>query len=415
MESDIVRLASIVSSSTATLDRAMQEHGLRMPSFDAESPVQLTLLSEDMATARDTAINACMELLDHLKGPLTCLLPLYNGSSLQVISRYSIASHVPLSGEISYHDLSTACGVHVHDLKQVVRYAIVFHRLFAEQRKGYVSHSAGSRLIAQDPIVRAGMEQFDEFYGSCARAVDSMDQFQGHEPNETGFSLSHNTSEGLFEYLRSRPLKAKQFAEGIKFYKGPIPAYSPDLLVQGYPFHSLPEGAVVVDMGGSDGHVGRTIAQANPHVQVIVQDLPGVVEEAEAAGKARPGIQFQAHDIFTPQPVVAEVYLLRWILQDWPDDYVVRILRQLVSVLRKGARVVVNESLCPDSGSLPLATERYIRHMDLMMYAINKSRLRDEEEWQQLFHEADARFGTIRCWTPPGSALAIIEAVWEGE
>ncbi|GAD93055.1 hypothetical protein BC1G_02945 [Paecilomyces variotii No. 5] len=420
--SEISRLASVISSSTATLDQYLKDNKIPEPSFDAQAPPQLALKSAEAFQAKSSAINACLELLDRLQGPLTCMLPLYNGSALQAISRFNIAAHVPLDGtEISYPDLAKASGMHVDDLKQVIRFAIVFHRLFQEPRKGYVVHSAGSRKIAEDPIVQAGVGQFDEFYGSFARTVDAMTQFHGHEPNEAGFCLSHNTNEDLFSYLRSRPAAAKQFSEAMKFYTGPIPAYSPNLLVQGYPWSELGKGATVVDMGGSTGHVANLIAQAAPGVQVIVEDLPHVVTEAESTKSAEAQeqkqylpVQFKAHDFFTPQTVAADAYLLRWVLHDWPDHYVLKILRQLVPSLKKGARVIVNESLCPESGSLPLATERYIRYMDLMMLAINKSRLRDEEEWQQLFHEADPRYGKLKCWTPEGSALAIMEVVWEG-
>lgn len=243
--------------------------------------------------------------------------------------------------------------------------------------------------------------------------------------NKQGFSLAHNTNQDLFSYLRSRPAKSKQFTQAMKFYTGPIPAYSPNFLIKGYSWDTLPAGSVVVDLGGADGHVGRMIAVANPGIRVIVQDLDSVVEaeaevevevegEVEAEAKAKGRVQFLAHDFFTPQPVIADVYLFRWVLHDWSDEYVVRILRQLVPALKKGARVVVNESLCPESGSLPIAMERYIRYMDMMMLAFTKSRLRDEEEWRGLFAQADGRFGGVRCWTPEGAALAIIEATWEG-
>lgn len=200
----------------------------------------------------------------------------------------------------------------------------------------------------------------------------------------------------------------------MKFYTGPIPAYSPNFLIKGYPWDALPTGSVVVDLGGADGHVGQMIADANPGLRVIVQDLDTVVEaEAGPHPVNKPGqVEFLAHDFFTPQPIAADVFLFRWVLHDWSDEYVVRILRQLVPALKKGARVVVNESLCPESGSVPLAMERYIRYMDMMMLAFTKSRLRDEGEWRGLFAQADGRFGGVRCWTPEGAALAIIEATW---
>lgn len=184
----------------------------------------------------------------------------------------------------------------------------------------------------------------------------------------------------------------------------------------------------MADLGGNVGHVGRLIAATNPGLKVIVQELPAVVEKAEALASVSNGhvadcndqkssglpVTFQAHDFFEPQSLEADVYLFRWVLHDWPDHYVVRILRQLIPALKNGAKVVVNESMCPPSGVLSLSVERYIRWMDMMMLSINNSRLRDEEEWQALFQEADPRFGPVRCWTPQGSALAIMEVTWEG-
>lgn len=74
-ESDISRLASTISSSTAELERCLDEEGISIPTFDADSPVQLPQIPR-VVRATNIAINACMELLDRLQGPLTCLLPL---------------------------------------------------------------------------------------------------------------------------------------------------------------------------------------------------------------------------------------------------------------------------------------------------------------------------------------------------
>ena len=174
----------------------------------------------------------------------------------------------------------------------------------------------------------------------------------------------------------------------------------------------------MVDIGGSNGHVGRLIAQANQRINVVVQDLPFAAKDFQAATHGEGGdldnIRFDAHDFFTPQTVAANVYIFRWTLMNWPDESVVSILQQLVPVMRPGVKVLVNENLCPESGSLSLAAERYIRWMDMLMLGVYKSRLRDEDEWASLFKQADKRFSSVRSSTVPGSALGIVEATWEG-
>ena len=52
------------------------------------------------------------------------------------------------------------------------------------------------------------------------------------------------------------------------------------------------------------------------------------------------------------------------------------------------------------------------RFYDLCMLSFFNSREREKEDWQNLFHEADERFGNIKIWTPEGASLAIIEATW---
>jgi len=127
-------------------------------------------------------------------------------------------------------------------------------------------------------------------------------------------------------------------------------------------------------------------------------------------------IRYEPHDFFCRQPVVAaDVYLFRWVFHDWPDHYVVRILRAQVPALRKGSRILVNESLSARPGTLPLSLERTVRFIDLLMLTTNNSRLRTLAEWQDLFTAADARFGRVRSLAPGGAALAILEVVWESD
>jgi hypothetical protein len=168
----------------------------------------------------------------------------------------------------------------------------------------------------------------------------------------------------MFEFLRTEPLKADRFSKAMRFYSAGVPGYSESYLVKGYDWNSLGAG-VVVDVGGADGHVSRALSKAYPRLNMVVEDLPEVVAAAEQAWPTS-RVQYQAHDFFSTQPVVAaDVYLFRWVFHDWPDHYVVRILRAQVPALRKGSRILVNESLSPPTGSLPLTLERtiwYVRY-----------------------------------------------------
>ena len=93
-----------------------------------------------------------------------------NGVSLQAIYKYDIASHVPIGGDISFAELAGKCGLDEDNLRRILRFAMAFHHVFHEPRKGFVAHSAASRKLAEDPLARAGLGyMFDEVWQSFAR------------------------------------------------------------------------------------------------------------------------------------------------------------------------------------------------------------------------------------------------------
>ena len=67
--------------------------------------------------------------------------------SLHSIHRYGIAQHLPQDHPVSYAQLAHSTGLELELLKRLVRHAIT-HRVFKEPKKGFVEHTATSRLLA---------------------------------------------------------------------------------------------------------------------------------------------------------------------------------------------------------------------------------------------------------------------------
>ncbi|KAL9621340.1 MAG: hypothetical protein Q9160_004231 [Pyrenula sp. 1 TL-2023] len=341
-----------------------------------------------------------------------------NGISLEAIYRWNIPKQVPLNGEISFAELARKVSQAEPTVRRIIRYAIVWHRVFHEPRIGHVAHSSASRLLVEDPEFFDGLGlMFEETWKAFSRTCDAIEQFGVDDPERTGFAIAHNTNTTLWNHYKVHPALGKRFAGAMKsatFY----PGHSLSFLVSGYPWYSLSPQSTIVDVGGSEGHASIAIAKEHPHLNFIVQGLPDVIDKApkvsssSAEATATNRIEYMAHDFFTPQTREGDIYLFRWIFHDWPDSYVVKILRNLVPALKPAAKIVINEQLMPAPGTVPLLIERQIRAFDMTMLSLFNGRERDESDWKALFAEADQRFQDFQLWTPSGSAFAIVEVTW---
>lgn len=183
---------------------------------------------------------------------------------------------------------------------------------------------------------------------------------KSEEPNKSGYALANNTSLNMFEFLSQNPDRAKRFA-------GAMSSTSPGslkALASYFDWADLPDGSTIVDVGGAQGHVSLHLAREFPSLSFVVQDIPEVVEgvESKIPEDLTGRVSFVGHDMFTEQSTKgAEVYLLRYVLHDWPDKYCIRVLRNLIPALRNGAKVVIQEHLLPEPGTLSLLQEMQVR------------------------------------------------------
>ncbi|KAK7709060.1 hypothetical protein SLS64_006544 [Diaporthe eres] len=179
-----------------------------------------------------------------------------------------------------------------------------------------------------------------------------------------------------------------------------------------YDWASLGE-VQVVDVGGARGHFAKELAKRHPQLRIVVQDMANVVENADL-GEPLHRVRFAAHNLFDPQNIHADVFFFRWIFHNWPDQYCIRIIKAQVPALRPGARLIIQEAIMPESGTVAQWKERDLRAMDLeMAYAFN-ARERTLADWKTLFEEADSGFILENVIEPKGSAMGILEFTWRG-
>lgn len=105
----------------------------------------------------------------------------------------------------------------------------------------------------------------------------------------------------------------------------------------------------------------------------------------------------------------ADVYLLRMIIHDWPDADAVRILKELVEVMKEGSRIVIMDMVLPTPGTTSPTFEAALRQKDLMMRQVLNAREREIEDWHALVRKVDEGLRVVAIRHPEGSQHSIIE------
>ncbi|OCH85246.1 hypothetical protein OBBRIDRAFT_325702 [Obba rivulosa] len=197
-------------------------------------------------------------------------------------------------------------------------------------------------------------------------------------PMHAPFNLAFRTGTPYFEWLEhsQNAARLRRFGRAMT---GTGAWEVPGAVIGGFPWHTLPAGALVVDVGGGIGSTSMLLGHAFPHLRFLVQDRPQTAKMGEAAWRARCSelldtgrAAFQGHDFFAPQPPwpaslrssIAEghaaeyeseearkeapaVFLLRVITHDWPDEYVTRILLHLRRSASSDTRLLLADYVLP--------------------------------------------------------------------
>ena len=194
------------------------------------------------------------------------------------------------------------------------------------------------------------------------KLIDALNKWpRSEEPNHTGWNLAHKIEEPLYQHLAKNLKLATRFGATMSAMISNNPAFDPSHIQQSYDWESLGDG-LVVDVGGSHGAVAIELASKNKKLRLISQDLDSTIQIAPALpAEISSRVQIMAHDFFTPQTVVADAYIFRWIFHNWSDKYAAKILQALIPALKPGGRILVQDGLLPDPGQMSSWREQDLR------------------------------------------------------
>ncbi|RNL85881.1 methyltransferase [Halostreptopolyspora alba] len=164
----------------------------------------------------------------------------------------------------------------------------------------------------------------------------------------------------------------------------------------------------VVDVGGGTGALLRGLLRATSGTSGVVFDVPRLAERAREAVRLD-GLTDRctvvSGDFFTEVPSGGDLYVLKWILHNWPDERAERILRRCRRAMTGDARLLVIESVLPadptETGHPDPTT------MDVSMLVVQGGRERTEAQYTELLAAAGFRLERV---IPTSSPHSVLEA-----
>jgi hypothetical protein len=228
-------------------------------------------------------------------------------------------------------------------------------------------------------------------YQACGNLLHSI------QTGSPAFNNVFGTS--LFDYLQHNADAADTFNQGMTNLSSML-AYA---VLVAYDFTGI---SSIVDIGGGEGTLLRTILKLNPEMRGAVLDMPATIETTtqDLDDKACVGrCSYIAGDFFDSVPEGADAYLLCGVIHDWDDDQAVTILGNCRRAMAKSGRVLLVDMIVPDDDATCFS-----KLLDLNMLVMTGGRERTKAEFCALLDAADFKLTRV---VPTMAPQSVIEAM----
>ncbi|EIW80747.1 S-adenosyl-L-methionine-dependent methyltransferase [Coniophora puteana RWD-64-598 SS2] len=357
MSSNRAKLESLLSIINTAAQEAIamyEKEGGDVPSFESTDshPLDDALDTVALKSTIRTLEGACHQLCTTLAPPSHTainMVQIYDYACIRVVLRENITNIL----------LDYPKGIHVNELGKIINIeprklarmmrVLATRGCFVEVDTDTFANNRLSLILHSEHPVRHMVSLHVE---ACAKGASvfwetlkAPEQGPSYDPAHAPVMFANNR-DGItgtfFDWMRedvSHMLQGQRTGTHSPFPGQQAPAY---------PF---PEVSTVVDVGGGIGAFSLPLARTHKNVKITIHDLPEALVQArdiwanecpEAVKEDR--VEFKELNFFTQVPVKGkDIYYLRNIIHDWPDDEALLILRNVREALGPNSRVLVHD------------------------------------------------------------------------
>jgi len=388
MKSSLRRFAEEILRSVDILENDCLSRGVDIPDIDDPSAINpnsdndFERSSKEVADAVSSIVTSATLLVQCVRSPSQSVRIAASShitsASLRCVTELNIVDLIRIGGSKGTHveELAGKCAIEPGQLSQVLR-LLSAQGIFKEVAPDKFTNNRLSTVLDKglssndlDAVDRISPSH-DQLYKNpqsspCALFCHAMDEcakatsylFEAisdrlRSPGgPTAVSRGFNTSKSFWEILELEENRLRRFGLAME---GVAKAEPQAAILQGFDWESVANGGHVVDVGGGVGTVSMRLASAYPDMNIVVQDREQVVKEGlkrwatvNPTAIERGKVKLEAHNFFEAQPIKnPDVFFVKSIVHDWPDDAALTILRHLREAAGPETRLFSMDKLLP--------------------------------------------------------------------
>jgi ubiquinone/menaquinone biosynthesis C-methylase UbiE len=193
----------------------------------------------------------------------------------------------------------------------------------------------------------------------------------------------------FWDYLQANPKEMEDFGEAMKA--------NSTASMQGVLAHcDFSQARKVADVAGGFGHLLIALLERYPGLQGVLMDLPELIPVAKIKlpvtdPQVAARMEYVGGDMFEAVPP-ADVYIMKHIIHDWPDDRCVQLLSNCVRSMEGNGRVLCVDAVVPPMGDVRGTPSKLL---DLHMMVFVPGKERTLQQWQSLYHAAGLEIKSV--------------------